>query len=81
MNISKKELLQSQKGLMQLRGMLAEKRADLSKQAKQLKRIAQTQETPAWAEEVMKEFQRGINPGKPFRYYRVLNILHKHKIL
>ena len=81
MTISKKELLQSRKGLLQLRSMLAEKRSELKKQVNRMSRISQTQETPAWAEEVMKEFQRGFDPGKPFRYYRVLNILHKHKIL
>lgn len=81
MAISKKEMMQSRRGLLQLRGMLAEKRAKLGKQVAQLKRIARTQEAPDWVDEVRREFSRGFDPEKPYRFYRVLYILRKNKIL
>jgi hypothetical protein len=79
--ISKNELEQSRRGLLQLRGVLLEKKAALQKQNGELKKIAVAQEAPDWAIRVMEEYNRALDPDHPYQYARVLSILRQHKIL
>lgn len=80
--ITRKELLQSKRGLTQLRGLLIDKRSSLKKEMNKMRGAARLQEAPPWVEDVKKEYVRASQSQAPMSHYlRVLNVLRKHKVL
>lgn len=73
---TRKEMLESRKGLLGIRKELEQKRNKLHGQVKKMKKLSKTQEIPEWVEQVHELY------AKPdYSFGKVLRTLRKHKIL
>lgn len=73
---TRKEMLESKKGIITLKKELTKKRNQLRGQSRSLKKQARTQAAPEWAEQVYNLYSQ-----PDYSFWKVLRTLRKHKIL